>query len=113
MKQSLYIISLCITTLDATAGNLSNGQWQPANCGQKSPSPTFNTRNADDYNKSVKEVMAWQTKTQEYQNCLVKEANMDNEIIAKSANAAQEEFRNEIDKIKKDAETAKKQTEKN
>lgn len=109
----IIIIGFCGIILNVHAGNLSNGQWQPTGCGQKSPKPTFNTQDVDGYNKSVKEVMAWQGKTQEYYNCLVKEANTDNDHIAKSANAAQEEFRNEINQLKKDAETAKAKAEKN
>jgi hypothetical protein len=113
MKHFLIIIfGFCGITL-AHAGNLSNGQWQPTGCGQKSPIPTFNTQGVDAYNKSVKEVMAWQATAQEYYNCLVKEANTDNDLIAKSANAVQEEFRNEINQLKKDAESAKAKAEKN
>ncbi len=110
---SIIVLTFCTATLNAYAGNLNNGQWQPANCGQKSPAPAFNTHSADGYNKSLKEVMAWQTKTQEYYNCLIKEANADNDVIAKSANAAQEEFRNEVKNIQKEAELAKTKAEKN
>lgn len=110
---SIIFFTFCTITLNAYAGSLSNGQWQTANCGQKSPPPPFNTHSADDYNKSLKEVMAWQTKTQEYYSCLIKEANADNEIISKSANAAQNEFRNQVNKLQKDAELAKTKAEKN
>jgi hypothetical protein len=110
---SIIIFTFYTITLNAYAGNLSNGQWQPAQCGPKSPVPPFNTQSADDYNKSLKEVMAWQSKTQEYYNCLVKEANADNETISKSANTAQDEFSNEVNKIQKEAEEAKAKAEKN
>jgi hypothetical protein len=56
----IIIIGYCGIILNVHAGNLSNGQWQPTGCGQKSPKPTFNTQDVDGYNKSVKEVMAWQ-----------------------------------------------------
>ena len=114
MKHLLIIIFgfFCIA-LKVHAGNLSNGQCHPTGCGQQSTKPTVNTQDVDAYNKSVKEVMAWQGKAQEYYNCLVKEANTDNDLIAKSANSAQEKFRNEINQLKNDAETAKTKAEKN
>ena len=53
-----------------------------------------------------------QTKAQDYYNCMVKEANADNNAIAKSANAGQEEFRNEVSRIQKEAEAGKAKVEK-
>jgi hypothetical protein len=109
----IIALSFCITAFNVYAGNLSNGQWQPANCGQKPSAPAINTKSVDDYNQSVKDINTWQAKAQEYYNCLVKEANTDNDSIAKSANSAQEEFRNDVSRIQKEAVAGKAKVEKN
>ncbi|ESS71951.1 hypothetical protein MGMO_82c00020 [Methyloglobulus morosus KoM1] len=110
---AVLVVSLFLIGLNAQAGSLMNGQWQPANCGQKPPAPTINTKSVDGYNQSVKDINAWQAKAQEYYNCIVKEANIDNQIIATTANSAQEEFRNEVSRIQKEAEAGKAKVEKN
>jgi hypothetical protein len=114
MKHPLSLtINLLLITSIAHAGSLTNGQWQPANCGQKPPAPPIKTKSVDDFNQSIKDINAWQAKAQSYYNCLVKEANTDNDIIAKSANAAQEAFKNEVAKIQKEADAGKAKVEKN
>lgn len=105
-------IALLLIGLNAQAGSLMNGQWQTANCGQKPPAPAISTKSVDGYNQSVKDINAWQTNAQAYYGCLVKEANTDNDVIAKSANAAQEEFRNEVSRIQKEAVAGKAKVEK-
>lgn len=109
----IIVFTFCTVTFNADAGNLSDGQWQPANCGQKPSAPAINTKNVDGYNQSVKDINTWQTKAQEYYSCLVKEANADNDTIAKSANAAQDEFRNDVNRIQKEAVAGKAKVEKN
>jgi hypothetical protein len=106
-------LSLLLVTLSAHAGSLANGQWQPANCGQKPPSPAIKTSSVEDFNQSIKDINAWQAKAQEYYNCIVKEANVDNQIIATSANAAQDEFKNEVKRIQQEADAGKAKVEKN
>ncbi|MDD5034435.1 MAG: hypothetical protein PHE55_06720 [Methylococcaceae bacterium] len=59
----------------------------------------FSTRS-----KSVRE---WQQQAQAYNDCVVREANADSEIIAKSANAEQEQFRAAVEKIKATASATK------
>jgi hypothetical protein len=113
MKLSKFLMFvLCLVSLNAQAGNLMNGQWQAANCGQKPPSPTINTKSVDAFNQSIKDINAWQAKAQEYYNCIVKEANIDNQIIATTANSAQDEFKNEVNRIQKEAEAGKAKVEK-
>lgn len=112
-KSQALFISLFLTSMSGHAGNLSNGQWQPANCGQKPPAPAINTQSVEDFNQSIKDINAWQAKAQEYYNCIVKEANVDNQIIATSANSAQQEFKNEVARIQKDADAGKAKVEKN
>lgn len=105
-------IGLNLISLSSHAGNLMSGLWQPANCGQKPPSPSINTKSVDEYNKSIKDINVWQTKAQEYYNCVVKEANIDNQIIATTANSAQDEFKIEVNRIQKEAEAGKAKVEK-
>ncbi len=97
---------------DVHAGALINGQWQSANCGQKPQSPVIETTGVDEYNRSIKTVNAWQSKAQEYYNCIVKEANIDNQVIANTANAAQDEFKLEVKRIQQEAEAGKAKVEK-
>ncbi|MEQ1560995.1 MAG: hypothetical protein ABL933_18930 [Methyloglobulus sp.] len=112
MKLAATIIILSLAINVANAGSLTNGQWQPANCGQKPSAPAINSKTVDDYNQSIKDINAWQTKAQDYYNCIVKEANVDNQIIATSANAAQQEFKNEVSRIQKEADAGKAKVEK-
>ncbi len=110
LRKSIFTIIFLLTVLDAYAGNLQNGVWQAAGCGLKPPSPTVNTQSVDDFNKSIKDINAWQAKAQEYYNCIVKEANTDNDAIAK---AAQDEFKQEVNRIQKAANEGKAKVEKN
>jgi hypothetical protein len=112
MKLTSTIVSFSLAINIAHAGSLMNGQWQPANCGQKPPAPAINTKSVDGFNQSIKDINTWQTKAQDYYNCVVKEANVDNQIIATSANAAQQEFKNEVNLIQKEADTGKAKVEK-
>lgn len=109
---STTTVTLFFLGFTAHAGNLVNTQWQPANCGQKPSAPPVNTKSVDDFNQSIKNVNAWQAKAQEYYNCLVKEANIDNQIIATTANIAQQEFKNEVKRIQQEADTGKARVEK-
>lgn len=104
---ALTVMIFCLSSFAIHAGNLSNSQWQAANCGLKPTSPQINTKSVDGYNQSIKDVNTWQAKAQEYYNCIVKEANADNAAIAKSANSAQEEFKTEVNRIQKEAEAGK------
>lgn len=112
MKLVSTIISLTLAINIAHAGSLMNGQWQSANCGQKPSAPAINTKSVGDFNQSVKGINTWQAKAQEYYNCVVKEANVDNQVIATSANAAQQEFKNEVNRIQKEADAGKAKVEK-
>lgn len=109
--QCIGVALVFIASASVQAGALINGQWQPANCGQKQDSPAINTSDVDAYNQSIKALNAWQTKAQDYYNCVVKEANIDNQVIANTANAAQEEFKREVKRIQQEAETGKAKVE--
>lgn len=104
MKSKVTVlVFLSLNCLDVTAGNLQGDVWQASSCGEKPVAPVINTKSADDFNKSVKDINTWQEKSQEYYNCLVTEANTDNDTIAKSAIAAQDEYQQEVNRIQKEA----------
>ncbi len=114
MNRNLILaITLLTANLASQAGSLANGQWQPANCGQKIPAPAVNSKSVEDFNQSIKDINAWQAKAQTYYNCVVTEANADNNAIAKAANAAQDEFKQEVQRVQKEAETGIVKVEKN
>ena len=61
----------------------------------------------DAFNNSVKVINEWQQKANAYNGCLIKEANVDNALIANTANEEQARFRAAIEKIKAETEAAK------
>lgn len=103
---------LLLSISSVEAGSLSNGAWQPAGCGNKPEAPSIDSSDADAYNKSVANINSWQQKARDYFECLVKEANTDNAIIADSANQAQAKYREAVEKISADANAAKKKLDK-
>jgi len=112
IKHRLLILTATLTgAMHANAGTLANGHWSTAICGNKPDSPVLDQSNIEAFNKSVAKVNAWQQQAKTYYECLVKEANTDNAIIANSANAAQAEYRATVEKIGKDAEAGKKKLE--
>jgi hypothetical protein len=108
MKYPLTLFcGLLVLATSGQAGSLTDGQWQPSHCGQKSPMPEFDWSNTDSYIISVQKFNSWETKAQEYNNCLAKEANEDNATITKSANATLDAFQKEADMARKEADAAK------
>ena len=59
---------------------------------------------AESFNRSVDAINEWQDRALAYNSCLIEEANADNDLIAKTANSAQEAFSNMIDRINSEAE---------
>lgn len=93
------------------AGTLADGKWSLTSCGEKPAAPEIDHANIEVFNKSVAKINAWQQQAKVYYECLVKEANADNAVIADTANAAQSEYRAEVERISKEADAAKKQLE--
>jgi hypothetical protein len=114
MKYTLTVAALLALSfaLPAHAGSLNNGSWQPSGCGLVPDAPTIDGGNIDAYNKSIAAINAWQQKSREYFECLIKEANTDNSIIADHANQAQAKYRDSVEKIGAEAEAAKKKLDK-
>lgn len=98
----VYLVSLCgLMPLPqaADAGTLSGGRWSAAGCGQEPAAPAIESSSADAYNRSLKRAREWQQQAQAYNNCVVQEANGDNEVIAKAANAQQARFKAAVNEI--------------
>lgn len=94
------------------AGSLNNGSWQPNGCGSVPEAPTIDTGTIDSYNKSIAAINTWQQKSRDYFECLIKEANTDNGIIADHANQAQAKYRETVEKIGAEADAGKKKLDK-
>jgi hypothetical protein len=112
-RTPLRLLSLILATpLCVSAGILVNGKWSLANCGNKPEVPAIDQTSVEAFNQSVAKINAWQQQAKVYYECLVKEANADNAVIADTANAAQAEYRAAVESIGKQAEAAKKKLEK-
>ncbi|WP_232020302.1 hypothetical protein [Methylocaldum marinum] len=99
-RQMTTAILLALTVVpEIHAGTLADGKWSPANCGTQPTAPEIDSRSVDAYNRSLKQVREWQQKAQAYNDCIVKEANADNAVIAEAANAEQARFRAEVEQI--------------
>jgi hypothetical protein len=79
----------CFIANSAVAGTIANGTWVPTNCGEQPSPPIIADQDVKSFNKSMDAIGDWQNKTKNFFECLVKEANADNAIIAESANRAQ------------------------
>jgi hypothetical protein len=101
-------LTLLCTALSVHAGTLINGKWTAPACSVMPPEPEIDTSGVDAYNRSLKQIREWQPQAQAHIECVVKEANADNAIIAKAATTEQERFRDEVAQIKTTAEDAKK-----
>ncbi len=108
MKQSIFFfITLMLFHASSHAGTLIDGNWSPAECGERPAAPAIGTASVEDYNRSVEAINEWQKRAQQYNSCLVDEANADNALIVKTANAEQAKFREEINRISTEADEAK------
>jgi hypothetical protein len=77
----------------ANAGTIANGAWAPSTCGSDpGPRPEFNTKNADGFNKSVKDATAWQEKSKTFTECMVNEGKADQNAIVATMNKQIEGF---------------------
>ncbi|QWF71674.1 hypothetical protein KEF85_04140 [Methylomonas paludis] len=114
MKSTILLINLMLISTYplAQAGTLTSTDWTPANCGTKPQSPSIDGHDVSSYNQSVKALNEWQQQARIYYECLVKEANTDNAIIAESANRQQNEYRQNFENITSTIDAAKQKLEK-
>ncbi len=77
----------------AHAGSISGGVWAPSGCGSDPGArPEFNTKNAEGFNKSVKEATEWQEKSKNFTQCMVDEGKADQNAIVATMNKQIEGF---------------------
>ena len=114
MKLTLSITAIGLSLLTASphAGELANGGWQPSGCGAKPATPQVDAGDVDSFNKSVAAINDWQQQAKVYFECLIKEANTDNNTIAESANREQAAYRQAVEAIAAEADAAKKKLDK-
>ena len=114
MKRIALLMSVILLPVagSATAGTLLNGGWKPNSCGIKPIAPTIDDSSVEAFNKSVAAINNWQQQAKTYFECLIKEANADNSVIADTANREQSDYRQSVEKISNAANDAKKKLEK-
>lgn len=108
----LMTVILLPAASPVNAGTLLNGGWKPNNCGIKPNAPIVDDSSVEAFNKSVTAINNWQQLAKTYFECLIKEANADNSVIADTANREQSDYRQSVEKISNAANEAKKKLEK-
>lgn len=109
----LFFALLAITFASSVeAGTLVNANWVPAGCGVKPEAPKIDDTDVETYNKSVATINDWQQKARSYYECLINEANADNNVIAETANREQAVYRDTVQKVGAAVEAAKKKLDK-
>lgn len=106
LKRFIAINILLLGAASTTAGVLKQGVWV-SSCGSREEAPFIDTSNADTYNASVKAINAWQKTASAYEDCLVKEANTDSAIIAKTATDEQSKLKDIVKKINDELNTGR------
>jgi hypothetical protein len=88
LKLSFAVALLAGVTLSgAHAGTLANGTWAPSGCGaDPGAAPTLDAKTVAAYNRTAKEVQAWQEKAKPFADCVVNEAKTDQNAIVESTN---------------------------
>ena len=108
MQRPFFIVTILLAAVSvSTAGTIANEVWSPSGCGVEPVAPLIEQDSIDAYNKSIKAINDWQQKFQAFNECMIKEANADSALIAKTANDQQSRMRTVIDKIKSDMDAAK------
>jgi hypothetical protein len=109
MRQRTFFTVIILSTMASvcSAGTINKGVWSPSTCGAEPMPPKLNQATVDAYNKSIAIINDWQKKVSDYNTCVVKEANEDNGVIAKSANERQQRLQALTDKVHTETEAAK------
>jgi hypothetical protein len=108
IQRTFFTMAMLLATASAgTAGTITNGVWSASGCGTEPVAPAIEQDSIDAYNKSIKAINDWQVKAQTFNECVIKESNADNALIAKTANDQQNRLRSVLDKIKNDMDAAK------
>ena len=114
-QRPIFTITVLLAAISTgtTAGSIANQAWSASGCGTEPEAPVIENSNIDAYNKSIKAINDWQVKVQAFNECVIKEANADAALIAKTANEQQSRLRSVLDKMKSDMDSAKAKLENN
>lgn len=107
----LATIIMAVAPCAVCAGSISDGKWSPTSCGDNPPAPIVDAGSVAAFNQSLVAISDWQLKSRAYIECLVNEANTDNQLIANSANQVQTDFRGKLEKLSAEAKAASKALE--
>lgn len=107
IKPLFFAGAMMLAAVPGMAGTIANGTWSPTGCGIEPEVPVIEHDSIDAYNKSVRALNDWQQKANDYNSCLIKEANADNALIADSANNEQARLRAAMEKIQAETAAAK------
>ena len=107
-NQWLGLVVISVLSSVAEAGTINQGVWSPANCGDKPAAPAIPDSDAKAFNASMNLINDWQAKVKVYFECLVKEANADNTVIAESANRQQAEHQKLVESLNLQIDAAEK-----
>lgn len=104
----LGVIFFALMSSVTEAGTISQSVWTPANCGEKPTAPAIPDSDVKAFNAAMNQINDWQAQIKVYFECLVKEANADNTVIAESANRQQAEHQKLIESLNAQIDAAEK-----
>lgn len=99
-KLHFFTLALLLVGATANAGALKNGKWTTSNCGAMPDVPALDDSSVDAYNNTITATNMWQQQATAYLDCMVKEANADNNAIADAANKEQDNYRQTANMLK-------------
>jgi hypothetical protein len=111
-NQAWLVLILSAVLSSAEAGTINQGIWSPVNCGEKPVAPLIPDSDVKAFNAAMNQINDWQTKVKVYFECLVKEANADNTIVAESANRQQAEHQKLVESLNQQIDAAEKKLSK-
>lgn len=100
----LLAACLFLSSASAVAGTITNGVWAPSSCGAEPVAPTLDMSSEKAFNASLNTEEDYEKKNSDYENCVLKEANTDQNAVATSANAIRQKRTAETDKVKADVD---------
>ncbi len=100
----LLAAGIILTTAAAEAGTFTNGAWAPSSCGAEPVVPTIDMSSEKAFNASLNAEEDYEKKNTDYENCVIKEANTDQNAVASAANAIRQKRQAETDKVKADVD---------
>lgn len=106
--RNIAVISMLLAAPVAQSGVINNGVWTPVGCGEKPATPLIADQDAKAFNKSMDTLGEWQNQVKQYFECMVKEANGDNAVIAESANRLQAEHQKAVEAVNSSIDAAEK-----